>query len=151
MQFHKPDDVSGAYGVTDYWYDAINAPGARQMIYLKNLILSRPYFNRVPDQSIIADNNGAKYNHLAATRGKNYLFVYSYNCRKYKINFGKISGDSLKAYWYNPRNGESTFIGKFLNKGTAEFIAPCKSEKENDWVLIMDDLSAGFSLPGKFF
>jgi hypothetical protein len=149
MQFHKPEDGKGAYGATDYWYDAITSPGAQQLIYLRNLILSRPYFNRVPDKSILADSIGTKYDYLAATRGKNYLFVYSYNCRKYKINLRKINGDSLIAHWYNPRNGETFFIGKFLNKGTAEFTPPCKSGNENDWVLVIDDASKRFSLPGR--
>lgn len=44
----------------DYWYEALNAPGASQIIYLKNLILSYPYFERVPAQDIIAGGQGER-------------------------------------------------------------------------------------------
>ena len=38
MQFYKPEDEDPAYGARDYWYDAIHAPGAAQMMHLKNLM-----------------------------------------------------------------------------------------------------------------
>ena len=148
MQFHKPEDKSGAYGVRDFWFDAIDAPGAKQMVNLKNLILSRPFFERVPDQSAIAGDIGKKYDHLTATRGNSYLFVYTYNGRSFKINLGKISGTKVKAYWYNPRSGESTIIGLFDNTGTQEFTPPGNKKDGNDWVLVLDDEAKNFSLPG---
>ncbi len=140
MQFYKPGD-KGAYGVKEYWYDALNDPGSSEMIYLKKLMLSVPYFERVPDESIIAGENGKRYNYLAATRGKSYLFVYTYNGRDFEINMGKISGNYVKAYWYNPRNGSSNFIGKFINNGKKEFYPPGKKKDGNDWVLIIKDVS----------
>jgi hypothetical protein len=61
-----------------YWDEAIDDPGAGQMIHLKNLILSKPYFERVPDQSLIAEN-GERYDRLLATRGKDYALIYTWN------------------------------------------------------------------------
>ena len=46
---HKPDSGPGI-GVRNYWYEAIDEPGAGQMQYLKRLVLSHPYLERVPDQ-----------------------------------------------------------------------------------------------------
>jgi hypothetical protein len=37
------------------WDEAILQPGAPQMVHLKKLILSRPYLNRIPDQSLLPD------------------------------------------------------------------------------------------------
>ena len=37
------------------WDEALFRPGATQMIHLKKLLLSRPYFNRTPAQGIILD------------------------------------------------------------------------------------------------
>jgi hypothetical protein len=54
MQMYKKTDKKPAYGPHDEWNVAINAGGAKQMIYLKNLMLSRSYFDRIPDQTIIA-------------------------------------------------------------------------------------------------
>lgn len=151
MQFHKPQDKDGAYGVKDFWFDAVNAPGASQLIHLKNLILSRPFFERIPDQSIIAGGNGKKYDYVIATRGKSYLFVYTYNGRSFEINLGKISGSKVKAYWYNPRNGSSKLIGILANAGIKEFDPPANKKDGNDWVLVIDDTSKKYSVPGKIF
>jgi hypothetical protein len=98
MQMHRPDqNVKPDYGSNQYWFDAINDPGASQMIYLKKLMLSWPYFERVPDQSLINGENGERYDYIAATRGKDYAFVYTYNGRNFKINMGKIRGEQVRA------------------------------------------------------
>ncbi|KAA2242024.1 DUF4038 domain-containing protein [Chitinophaga agrisoli] len=143
MQMHKPEDQSGAYGVRELWFNAINDPGAGQMMHLKNLLLSRPYFDRVPDQTLIAGQQGNKYNRLMATRGKEYAFIYTYNGRNISLNMGRIAGDTVKASWYDPRNGQVTLIGKYANKGVANFDPPGTQQDGNDWVLILDTYQPG--------
>jgi hypothetical protein len=135
MQMFRKGDKP-AYGNKILWYDAINAPGAGQMVYIKKLMLDFPYLERVPDQSLVA-NQGEKYDYQVATRGKNYVLIYTYNGRKIKVNMGKILGDKVTASWYNPRNGQKTKIGIFDNKGTKEFQPSGKKEDGNDWVLIL--------------
>lgn len=139
MQMHKPTDESSAYGATDYWFDAINDPGAAQMIHLKNLMLSRPYFERIPDQSMIADQ-GEKYDYQAATKGTDYAFIYTYNGRNIRVNMGKIGGENVKASWLNPRDGSIEEIGIFPNIGLHEFDPPGEKENGADWILILDKL-----------
>jgi len=106
------------------------------MKYLKELMLDFPYLERVPDQSLIA-NQGERYNYLIATRGKDYALVYTYNGRAIDVNMGKISGDEVEASWYNPQNGEKIAIGIVENKGTHEFQPPGEKKEGNDWVLIL--------------
>lgn len=137
MQMHKPDDKVSSYGAKEFWYDAINDTGATQMKYLKELMLSFPYFDRVHDQSIIKGINGEKYDHILATKGKDYILIYTYNGRSFTINMGKISGDNVKAYWFNPRNGKSNLIGEFNNKGVKQFDPPGDKRDGNDWVLVL--------------
>jgi hypothetical protein len=134
QMFRKGDNP--AYGNKILWNDAINAPGAGQMVYIKKLMLDFPYLERVPDQSLIA-NQGEKYDYLVATRGKNYALIYTYNGRKIEVNLGKTKGNKVIATWYNPRNGQRTKIGTFDNKGTKEFQPTGKKEDGNDWVLIL--------------
>ncbi|GAB3290888.1 glycoside hydrolase family 140 protein [Hymenobacter humi] len=141
MQMHSAFDKGSAYGSKELWSSAISAPGSAQMVHLKNLMLSRPFFERVPDQSLIAGNAGQKYNRLLGTRGKNYAFVYTYNGRNLKVNLGKIAGTKVKAAWYSPRDGKTTAIGTFPNKGTREFNPPGEQKDGNDWVLILDSVS----------
>ncbi|MDF7814141.1 glycoside hydrolase family 140 protein [Hymenobacter sp. YC55] len=138
MQMHSSFDKGSAYGSSELWSSAINAPGAAQMVHLKNLMLSRPFFERVPDQSLIAGEVGEKYNRLFGTRGKNYAFVYTYNGRNIKVNHGKISGAKVKASWFSPRDGKTTAIGTFPNKGIQDFNPPGEVKNGNDWVLILD-------------
>lgn len=138
MQMHSAYDTTSAYGSKELWTSAINSPGASQMIYLKNLMLSRPFLERVPDQSLIAGENAEKYNRLLATRGKDYAFVYTYTGRNINVNLGKIEGVKVKASWFNPRDGKTTDIGEFDNTGTREFNPPGDEKAGNDWVLVLD-------------
>ena len=140
MQMYKPDDTeTPAYGARDYWYEAINDTASFQMQYLKKLILSRPFFERVYDSTAIADQ-GTRYDFVAVTKGKNYLFAYTYTGRAFTLRSGVISADSVKACWYNPRNGESTLIGVMPNAKNTIFTPPGPKRNGNDWVLIADSV-----------
>lgn len=130
-----------------YWNEAIHRPGAAQMQYVRRLIESRPYLPRVPDQSLVADSLDGS-DRIVATRGEDYAFIYSGQGRKFTVNMGKISGQQVKAWWYNPRTGSAMEIETVSNTGTKEF--PCPSEGfGSDWVLVLDDASKNFSTPGK--
>ena len=135
MQMFRKGDKP-AYGNKELWSSAINAPGAGQMVYIKKLMLSFPYLERIPDQTLIA-NQGEKYDYLVATKGEKYALIYTYNGRKMILNMGKISGDKVNASWYNPRNGKETKIGIIENKGTKEFQPSGDKKDGNDWVLIL--------------
>lgn len=138
MQMHVPTDKKSAYGSTDYWYNSINDPGAKQMVHLKTLMLSRPYEERIPDQSLIAAAQGEKYERLIATRGKKYAFVYTYTGRTMTINPTKLASKKVKASWYNPRDGKSIAIGTLTVSGAMKFDPPGTPKKGNDWVLVLD-------------
>jgi hypothetical protein len=81
------------------WYEAIDLPGAGQMQHLRWLIESRPMLDRVPDQSLITNALGAN-DRIQATRGNDYLFVYTAQGKPFTVNMGKISGtdDASKNY-----------------------------------------------------
>jgi hypothetical protein len=147
MQMHKAGRV-GSYGTTAVWSDAINDPGAGQMQHLKKLILSRPYFERVPDQSLLAGRNGTRYDYVIATRGESYAFVYSYTGAPFRVAMGRISHQTVRAWWFDPRTGHSREIGTFPNTGTREFTPPGAPAPGNDWVLVLDDISRNYAAPG---
>ena len=119
------------------WQAAILRPGAAQMRHVRELIESRPFLVRIPDQSLIVDNyEGANY--MTATRGDDYAMIYFPNGLPAKIAMGKISGERVKASWFCPRTGTYTAIGEFANEGEALFTPP-GSGRGNDWVLVLDD------------
>jgi hypothetical protein len=106
MQFYKPGYPS-AYFNTKMWYDALNDPGFHQMKHLKRLMLLLPFFERVPDQSIIVEN-GTRYDRLIATRGIDYLLVYNYTSRTMTIDLRKISGERKRVWWMDATTGRLT-------------------------------------------
>ena len=127
------------------WYVAMDLPGAAQMKYLRRLVESRPMLDREPDQSIITDALGAN-DRIQATRGKDYIFIYSTQGNPMTVNMQKISGPEVTAFWYNPKNGETKDAGRFVNKGQQAFTAPATGYGQ-DWVLVIDDASKNYSLP----
>ncbi|MBN1414475.1 MAG: glycoside hydrolase family 140 protein [Bacteroidales bacterium] len=140
MQFHRTSDADASYGPKMEWEAALNEPGAQQMIHLKKLILSKDFFSRIPDQSLISAKQGERYDYLTATRGDDYAFIYNYTGRKMDIAMGKIRGTRVSASWYSPRDGSWQKIGIFENAGTREFQPPGTVMNGNDWVLVLDSL-----------
>jgi hypothetical protein len=139
MQFFRPGD-SPAYGAKEYWTKAIDDPGAGQMHFLKDLMLSRPYFERRPGQSLIAGDNGARYDRVAVTVGANYQFAYTYSGKPFRLKLGAIPGAQITCHWYSPRDGSMQSIGTFPNRGEREFTPPGSPRDGNDWVLVVDEL-----------
>lgn len=148
-QFYYRGEERPASGARFVWNEAINDMGSFQMRYLKDLMLSRPYFDRVNDQSLIDGDEGNRYERLLVTRGESYAMIYNYTGREFKVNLGKISGTYVNAWWYNPRNGETQLIGKYKNHGVQTFKTPGGKAEGNDWVLVLDDMSKNYGVPGK--
>lgn len=137
IQMYQPGR-KGAYGVRTYWNEVLDAPGAGQMHLLKDLMLSRPYFDRIPDQSLAVDS-GSRYDYIAATRGKSYAMLYTWTGRTFKVKMGVISGKNVRCAWYDPRTGETRAVGTFANTGIREFDPPGEPAPGNDWALLIDD------------
>ncbi len=136
------------------WDEAIFAEGAGQLIHLKNLILSRSYFNRVPAQEMlpaeipppaVGDLDADRVNphravHPRATRAGDgsYAFVYIPQANQtVQVDLRLLAGPAHAA-WYDPRSGQSTPIGVVANTRIEAFTTPLGGP---DWVLILD--SAG--------
>lgn len=140
IQFYKPADKNPAYGAKIYWDAAINAPGASQMKYLKQLILSKPYFERVPAEELLATNQGEKYDYVAITRGKDYVFAYTCNGSDISLDMNKLPWTGYRASWFGPRNGSISLIKTYKNSGIETFNPPGEKKNGNDWVLILEKI-----------
>ncbi len=147
MQMYKPGDPKPAYGPRNYWIQAMDDPGSFQMQVLGRLMLSRPYFERVYDSTLVVDQS-IRYDFVAVTRGSSYLFAYTYTGRPFSIAMGKISGKEVRASWFDPRTGAVQPIGIMSNRGTVRFQPPGKQKNGDDWVLVLDDVSKQYRPPG---
>jgi hypothetical protein len=72
--------------------------------------------------------------------------VYAPVGRTFSVRMDKITGPRVKAWWFNPRNGEATAIGEFANTGARAFTPPDKGE-QIDWVLVLDDAAKNYPAP----
>jgi len=138
------------------WEQAINTASAHQMTHLRRLILSRPFLQRVPDQSMITAGLGARGDHQTAIRARDYSFamVYAPTRRTFTIDMTRISG-AVNAWWYNPKDGEcydqnaraaTQPFGRYVDKGPRPFTPPTNNP---DWVLVLDSASREFPAPGR--
>lgn len=139
MQMHRPQDKTGAYGNKKIWTEALNDPGARQMQYVKKLMLDYPYFNRKPDTTLVL-NSGDRYDYLPATTGDGYSMVYTYTGRNIKIDGAELKFKDFRAFWYDPRTGRKNLIKQLPENqdGTYEFNPEGEEKEGNDWILILE-------------
>jgi len=137
------------HGADRPWFESLETPAAQQMRHLKNLILSRPMLIRVPDQSLIVGEPGEGERHIQAARAADgsYALVYIPKGNGVTIDLGKLSGEHVVAYWYDPRTGQSTRIGTTRRRSQHRF-STASNEKGKDWVLVLDDASRRFPPPG---
>lgn len=136
MQFYKKTDKSAAYGAEKEWKETIQAVGANQMKFVKQLMLSKPLFENVPAQNMVAEQ-GERYNYVTAIRGQRHAFLYTYTGRNIHVKMGILPGIKLKAQWFNPRDGKYTSIKNVENKGVQIFDPPGQEKEGNDWVLVL--------------
>jgi hypothetical protein len=127
-------------GARHFWWQVLDLPGAFQMAHVRNLMESRPMLERIPDQGLIAGDPGLGADHVQAARGSNYAFVYLPTGKPVKIQMGRISGENVKASWYDPRTGKFEPIETFANTGIREFTPPGQAGAGNDWVLVLDGI-----------
>ena len=138
------------------WTEAIEQPGARQMQHGRRLIESRPFLTRIPDDTLIVPSsvptampgNGSR--HFCATRDEagTFAFIYVPVGRAVTVKLDAIKGAKLRAWWYDPRTGETRQIAEFDRAATRTFEPPQPGEL-TDFVLVIDDAAQNYPAPGK--
>jgi fibronectin type 3 domain-containing protein len=153
FQFYAPGRTALNYPIKT-WREGLSAVGAEQMRHLRALVESRPFGSTVPDIGIISNGVGSGVETLRALRGSSFAMVYTPKPRSIAIALGKITGNqagqTLSAWWYNPRNGSASKIGEYSGAGDQTFVAPTSDGTGLgvDWVLVLDHKSANYSAPG---
>src|SRR5262249_54789247 len=96
-------------------------------------------------QAVIAAGQGEGEDHVRAARAEDGSFVIAYlpSGKPVRIHMDKLSGKTVKAQWFDPREGTWRGIGAFPNTGVREFVAPSQGER-SDWVLVLEDAAKGY-------
>jgi hypothetical protein len=141
------------WDVTTPWHESLDLPGAIQLLHLKNLMLSRPFLTRIPDQSLVVAGQANGIGRVQATRdggpGQNdatYAMVYVPDWRYVTINTQRIAADEIRAYWFDPCSGTTQELGVIKNQSTLSFETP-QRDSGSDWVLVLDAVSADYPKP----
>ena len=137
--FYKDADGPFPKNGFQHWRKAMAYEGSRQVGLMRRLFEQRPWHTMTPNQSVIASGQGEGTQRLVAARAEDGSFVIAYTpCgQPLSIHMNTIRGSSVKAQWYNPRDGTWHAIGQFANKGVHDFIAPSQGEQD-DWILVLD-------------
>lgn len=119
------------------WEEALNHEGAEQMVFLKDLRLSRNYFSLAPCTEILAQNFDGM-GHMAAARGEGYAYVYSPLGAVFTVNLNIFANaKQIRAKWFDPRTGLEDTFGIFPPAGQT-MVCPPSCGKGRDWVLILE-------------
>jgi hypothetical protein len=139
-------DGDGPFPKSGYqpWRKALAYEGATQVGLLRRLFERRPWYQLVPDQSVLASDEGKGPDRVAAARAEGGGFVMAYlpTGKPVSIKMDRVSGKAVTARWYDPRDGTWRPIGTYPNTGTREFVAPAQGPR-SDWVLVLDDAAKG--------
>ena len=161
-QMDKPGDIRKMTHHNHYWYDAIHYEGAYDMAHVRALFVSRPFLDpeRVPDQSIIRSGEGDVDDRVQCARAadRSYAMCYLTGGDAVTLDLARTSGEAVNAWWYNPRDGHLYNTGgrrttePFATvpaEGQRTFNPPGEAGAGRDWVLVLDDVSAGYPPPGQ--
>ncbi|TDQ15042.1 collagenase-like protein with putative collagen-binding domain [Algoriphagus boseongensis] len=126
------------------WHLSLELEVANQVKHLKNLLLSRDFFDRIPDQSLIHSPQNQDDSYVSATRSKTgqYAFIYFPDGKTTLLDLSTLKGPQFKLTWYDPRIG-ITFPESQINQVTKANPVEIKTPSQgrgNDWVLIIDAL-----------
>ena len=121
----------------DYWYDALDKPGAESMRYVAEIFTQYPLNSFVTAPQMIVGENVEDENYIAAARAcdSSFALVYLAKGREFSLNLSGLSKYS-DSEWFNPSNGERVVAEYSLSTSLniVNFNAPPTSA---DWLLIV--------------
>ncbi|MGA8223694.1 MAG: DUF4038 domain-containing protein, partial [Candidatus Acidiferrales bacterium] len=133
------------------WQSQLTSTGSLTQSYQGKLFSSREHWLLVPDTShtVVTAGYGSGLTMTTAARTSDGQTIIAYipngNATSITVAMSKItsSTETVQGWWFNPSTAATTNLGTFPNSGTQSFTPP----DSNDWVLVLDDASAGLPAP----
>lgn len=125
----------------NHWRTSIDSPGAFGMGHMRRLMELRPWHAAEPDQSVVVQR------YVLANRARDGSFILAYlpSGGAVVVDLGSMSGDRIRASWYDPRTGTFEEAGTHQKSGRQGFVAPTGGPG-SDWVLVLDDVQADYPI-----
>lgn len=144
----SPGTIDNQCYIFKNWKPLMNTQGMWEAKYCFNLFESRSWQDLIPDSSCDVSGRGAfgdiTYACAARTSTGGTMIVYIPTAREIMVDLGRISGKSVRAWWYSPGSGRGIKIGEYPTAGFQKFNPPAAG----DWVLVIDDASLDLNGPG---
>lgn len=121
------------------WRRAMAYEGSRQVGWMRRFFEGIPWHQLVPDPSAIAAGAGEGETHVQAARTADGRFLVAYVPQgdPVSLRLDRLSPATVKARWFDPREGGWREIGAFPNAGVREFAAPSRGP-HSDWTLLLE-------------
>jgi hypothetical protein len=138
------------FPVNKTWQESLDLPGSVGMMHWGRLFRSRPWYELVPDQDhqLVTDGlgefNGMDYLAAGRTPDGHTAIAYLPTRRTITVDMGKMAGQNVRAWWFNPRSGQASDAGDFPTTGPQQLTPPT----EGDWVLVLDGATLNLPPPG---
>ena len=137
--FYKDADGPFPKNGFQHWRKAMAYEGSRQVGLMRRLFEQRPWHQMVPDQSVLASQEGEGPYRVVAARAADGSFVIAYTPRGQPvgIHMNKLNGSTVKARWFDPRDGTWKEIGRFPESGHSG-VRSANARRTDDWVLVIE-------------
>ncbi|MFB3923236.1 MAG: glycoside hydrolase family 140 protein [Terriglobia bacterium] len=132
------------------WETALNLPGSVGMRHWGKLFRSRRWFGLIPDQKHevvtggLGEFRGLDFLAAARTPDGSTVIAYMPTPRPITVDLSKVSGSQAIVWWFDPRTGKASLLGRFPTSGRRDLAPP----GNGDWVLVVDDGSLSLPPPG---
>ncbi len=160
--FRMNENYEDKYRQNNDWdsEEGIYSDGAKQMIRVKKLFISRPVHQCIPAPGLIPDIlSSTMETHIQAAlaEDKSFALLYIPAGQVFNVDLTQISGN-VACWWYNPANGKICDQAGEEMKAKKPFQTIPQQQKtrnyqftapaSQDWVLVLDDASKELPVPG---
>jgi hypothetical protein len=97
------------------WIQTFHTPGAEQMGVFKQIVSAIPWWQRLPDQSIVEEgaSGGETLNAAVRSVDGQWMLVYLSSRCHVLVRLEKLASPKARATWFNPASGEKKDAGEF--------------------------------------
>lgn len=119
------------------------------MKYLRGLLTARPFWELRYDPTLIVKDGATEENAAQAALAKDgsFALIYMPTGDPCTVRLDKVTGASVNAFWFNPRQNTAQKFGTFPKAAELQ-VTPPHSGRNNDWVLILEDSTKTFERVG---